>query len=220
MVPKIFDNRLPDSLVNRLRRRRFERVCSLLQDVPRPVRILDVGGTQHFWEAIGVAGVADFAVTLANLCRTKTTYSNLKSVVVDARTMGCFRDKEFDVVFSNSVIEHLGSLSEMQRMATEMRRIGKRYVLQTPNRYFPIEPHFLFPYFQFLPFRIQVFLARRFSLGWYSRFTDKESAEREIRSIRLLSKNELKKLLPQAEVFEERIFGLTKSLTAYGFSIE
>jgi 2-polyprenyl-3-methyl-5-hydroxy-6-metoxy-1,4-benzoquinol methylase len=76
-----------------------------------------------------------------------------------------FRDHQFDVVYSNSVIEHVGDLDDMRRMAQEIQRVGKRYFLQTPNRYFPIEPHFVFPFFQFLPRPVQISLVQKFRLG-------------------------------------------------------
>jgi hypothetical protein len=132
--------------------------------------------------------------------------------------MGQFRAGEFDVVFSNSVIEHLGTLNEQRWMADEIRRVGKRYFVQTPNRYFPLEPHFLVPFFQFLPLRMRVQLVRRFDLGWYGMggIPDPEHAEAVVRSIRLLSAGELLRLFPDGRLYRERLFGLTKSLIVYG----
>lgn len=54
-----------------------------------------------------------------------------------------FQDNEFDAVFSNSVIEHVGDYEAQRQMANEIMRVGKRYFVQTPNFYFPIEPHIL-----------------------------------------------------------------------------
>ena len=77
------------------------------------------------------------------------------------------RADEFDIVFSNSVIEHLGDIEGQRRMAKEIRRVGKYYYLQTPNRNFPVEPHFQFPFFQFLPKWLRTAIVRRWSIGWY-----------------------------------------------------
>ncbi len=61
-----------------------------------------------------------------------------------------FGDREFDIAFSNSVIEHVPP--ELQAaFAAEVSRVADRYFVQTPNRYFPIEPHYQLPLFQFLP---------------------------------------------------------------------
>jgi 2-polyprenyl-3-methyl-5-hydroxy-6-metoxy-1,4-benzoquinol methylase len=129
--------------------------------------------------------------------------------------MSQFRPKEFDFVFSNSVIEHVGSYADQSRMAKEIERVGKRYFVQTPNFYFPIEPHFVFPAFHWLPITIRVWLITHFNLGWYSKFSDVQSASAEVRSIRLLKKREFVRLFPDSKLFEERFFGLTKSFVLY-----
>lgn len=219
MLPKILDNNNPGSLVNKLRKRRFERFQSLIRPLPRPLTILDVGGGEYIWAAMDFGGDPGITVTLLNLHPVETSYPNFKSVVGDARAMTCFGDREFDVVFSNSVIEHVGGPNDMQRMAAEAERVGKRYFIQTPNRYFPIEPHFLFPLFQFLPLRLQVFLVCHISLGYFKKFTDPKEAEEEIRAIHLLSIADMRRLFRGAEILEERVAGLTKSLMACkGFS--
>ena len=72
--------------------------------------------------------------------------------VGDAVDMPGISDGAFDVVFSNSVIEHVETYENQRRMAAEIRRVGRRYFVQTPNRHFPLEPHFLVPGFQLLPY--------------------------------------------------------------------
>ena len=100
-------------------------------------------------------------------------------------------------------------------MASEVLRVGRRVYVQAPCRSFPIEPHFLFPGFQFLPLAAQVWLLMHFSLGWYSRFADRREAEAVARSKRLVSRRELKCLFPEAHVVEERWMGLVKSFNLY-----
>jgi len=100
-------------------------------------------------------------------------------------------------------------------MANEVARIGKQYYIQTPNRYFPIEPHFVFPFFQFLPISIRVWLVQNFKLGWFPKIPDYQKALLEVTSIRLLTKSEVQVLFPDAEIFEEKYFGLTKSFVAH-----
>ncbi len=62
-----------------------------------------------------------------------------------------FPSNEFPIVFSNSVLEHVGDLADQRCFASEIRRVGRRFWVQTPNRRFPIEPHLNFPAFQWLP---------------------------------------------------------------------
>lgn len=212
----IADNRNPASLASRMRRRRFALFRALLEQPPRAQRILDVGGTVGFWEAMQALS-PDVSVTLLNLQPSSQALPpGFHAVSGDARAMREFRDGEFDLVFSNSVIEHVGTLDDQLRMADEVRRVGKRYFVQTPNRYFPIEPHFLLPYFQFYPRTLQVELTRHFALGWYAKIPNRERALAHVQGHRLLSEREMQRLFPDAQIHRERIAGLTKSLLAIG----
>jgi hypothetical protein len=215
LVRRIYDNRQGDSWAGQLRRRRFRLFQQLMADLPRPLRILDVGGTEQFWQVMQFDDSAS-QVVLLNINPVTTAGPQFTSVVGDARAMPQFADKSFDVVFSNSVIEHVGTLVDQQRMATEVQRIGKRYFVQTPNRYFPIEPHFLFPFFQFFPMALRVAMIRRFNLGWYKRIPDYAGALTLAQEVRMLSGAEVQRLFPEATIHRERVAGLTKSFVAYG----
>ena len=150
MLPQFADNRDPNSLASRMRAMRNAQFKSLLDSLPRPLKILDVGGSHMVWETIGLVDQPDVHITILNLEQEECRYKNVHSVVGDARDMRGFHGCQFDIVYSNSVIEHVGNMEQMVRMASEVRRVGRRYFVQTPNRYFPIEPHFVFPMFQFL----------------------------------------------------------------------
>lgn len=210
------DNRRPDSLANRFRRRRtrvFEELCDSL---PRPVRILDVGGVEHFWRVTGLADRSDVEIVLLNREPQRPTAANISALVGDAREMAELDENEFPVVFSNSVIEHVGGWDDQMSMAREIRRVGTRYFVQTPNRNFPVEPHFLFPGFQFLPISARVALVRRLALGYHPVLPDPEEAHRAVTEIRLLSGDELERLFPDSDLYRERLLGMTKSFVAYG----
>ena len=215
MLKRIADHREADTLATRLRQKRFTFFLRLLATVPRPMKILDVGGTQAFWERMGFTNESAIEVVILNVAKMTTAPDHFVCVVGDARDMNSFARGEFDVVFSNSVIEHVGTYADQRRMAEEVKRVGKRYFLQTPNRYFPIEPHFLFPFFQFLPLSIRIFLVRHFDVGWYKRIPDKHQATSEVASIRLLTQRELADLFPGAAIYKEQLLGLTKSLIVY-----
>jgi Methyltransferase domain len=218
LLAKITDNRRPETIASRLRQKRWEFFRALAASVERPVKILDVGGTQAVWERIGFANREDIHVTILNIEEVPAAdHWNMEIQLGDACSMPQFHDKQFDIVFSNSVIEHVGGDGEMQSMANEIRRVGKSYYIQTPNRYFPIEPHFLVPMFQFLPISLRVTLVRHFSLGWFPRIPDRKHAETLVRSVNLLSKNEVFSLFPDAVISEERMFGIAKSIQAYRF---
>jgi hypothetical protein len=213
---KLSDNRKTDSLSTRFRKRRFRLFRSLVDSIPRPLRILDVGGTQDFWEKMGFTGEPGVDVTILNIKKVVVKYPGFSSVPGDARDLGRFGDGEFDIVFSNSTIEHLGKYEDQKKMASEVARVGKRYFVQTPNLFFPIEPHFLFPFFQFFPMGLRIFLATNFELGWYKKFADTGEAKKRIESIRLLSKKELGNLFVGSTIKREKFLFLTKSFMVIG----
>jgi hypothetical protein len=217
LLRKLADNRQANSVATRWRKKRFALFQSLVSSLDPPVSILDVGGSELFWERVGFTQEPDVTVVLLNLGEVETTNPNCTGVTGDARHMPEFGDKEFDIVFSNSVIEHVGNYDQQRQMAEEIRRVGLRYFVQTPNRFFPIEPHFLFPFFQFLPLRFQIFLVRHFDLGFYARggIPDKQEAAETVSSIRLLTEKELKSHFPGGTIYKEKLFGLTKSFVVY-----
>ena len=214
LFKKIADMREADSLITQLRRRRFMLFRRLLDSLPRPVRLLDVGGTQFFWEMMGFQGDQDLDITMLNLMPSWTR-PGFRSVVGDARNMPQFADQEFDVVFSNSVIEHVGEPEAQRQMAGEIKRVGKRYFVQTPNRNFPLEPHFFFPGFQFLPLSTRIWLLQHFDLGWYKKIPDYTAARQEVETIRLLSRRDVRRLFPEGTLHDERFAGLTVSFVIY-----
>ena len=214
LFSELADHRDATSLAARLRARRVEFFFGLLASVPRPVTILDVGGTAGFWETIGLSE-SDVEVIVLNLQTPAVSRSGYRFVTGDARDLSAFPDRSVDIVYSNSVIEHVGGPDDQARMAREVRRVGKRYFVQTPNYRFPIEPHFVCPAFQFLPLAVRAFLLTKFRLGWFEREQDWNHALQAVSSIRLLTKEEFRALFPEAQFYEERFFGLAKSLVAY-----
>lgn len=219
MVSNLFNPSSPTSLNQKFREKRFKVFASLLATIKAdaPIRILDVGGTEIFWERMNFANNSDVQMTLLNLEKTEVKHTNFKSVKGDACDMPEFKDGEFDIVFSNSVIEHLFSFENQKKMADEVKRIGKNYYVQTPNYYFPIEPHWLFPFFHWLPFKMRVFLTKNFSLGNYKKAGSEAKAIRMVNEVKLLTETQMKSLFQDGLVYREKFFGLIKSITMYRF---
>lgn len=182
--------------------------------LPRPARLIDIGGTQRFWETVGLAGSDELHITLVNLRAEPTDYANIASEAGDATALDQYADGSFDAVFSNSVIEHVGAPAGAAAMAAEVRRLSARYYVQTPNRWFPIEPHYMFPGFQFLPVRAKTWLLQHLPLAWVGRIPDRGEAENVAREVHLMSASDLARLFPDAAIERERILGLTKSVIA------
>jgi hypothetical protein len=209
------DGHSADSFSNRMRGKRFERFEALTATLDRPLRILDIGGTRNFWAQRGWAGRDDVDITMVNLHEEPTGHANLHSMVGDATNLSGIGDGEYDVAFSNSVIEHLFTGDAQAAMAREVQRVAKAYWVQTPNFWFPMEPHFLVPGWHYMPERMRVAIIQRRQCGWRGPCPDIDQARAIVREVRLMRKRELVKLFPDATLYEERFYGLTKSFVVH-----
>ena len=216
VLRKVADGHAAGSFSNRLRERRFRRFESLAAGLPRPLRVLDVGGTNNFWVQRGWAGRDDVSITLVNLKEQAQEHANIHPAVGDATHLAEYGDGSFDVVFSNSVIEHLFTFEAQAAMAREVTRVGRAFWVQTPNFWFPLEPHFLFPGWQWLPEASRVALIRRRAWGWRGPCPDIDDARATVREVRLLKRRELQRLFPGGTIEAERLGGLTKSFVVHG----
>lgn len=203
-----------NSLANKFRNKRFAHFKSKIATLDKPIKILDVGGTQQYWVNRGFHNNNDYYITLLNLHKEAADYDNIESIAGDATDLSQYADNTFDIVYSNSVIEHLFTYENQEKMAKEVQRAGKHHYIQTPNKYFPVEPHFLLPLFQFLPTSLKLFILTKTKLSRGKKSTP-DTAKSKIAEIQLLSKKNMKKLFPGSIFYYEKVFGLTKSITAY-----
>jgi hypothetical protein len=201
-----------------LRRRRFSLFVSLMDEVlstQETCRILDIGGDPDYWADVeDMLGQRRWHVTLLNLTTSPVEDARFASVAGDARDLSAYADMSFDLVHSNSVIEHVGSWLDMKAMAQEARRVAPRYFVQTPYFWFPVEPHNSTFFFHWMPESIRVSLLMRRPRGRWGQAPDVDTAMRQIQSAVLLDRRMLATLFPDATIYRERIFGLTKSLIA------
>jgi ubiquinone/menaquinone biosynthesis C-methylase UbiE len=187
----------------------------LFEEIFRPTStttILDVGGEEYNWTLIS----AQPKITLINTYYGRGSRgSSFHKILGDGRMLP-FRDKAFDIVYSNSVIEHVGSFEDQTAFANEVRRVGKAHFIQTPDRRFPVEPHLLAPFIHYLPADLQKKLVRHFTLWGLITKPNKKRVEQMLESIRLLSEAQMKRLFDDATIVKERVCGLSKSLIAIG----
>lgn len=215
MLKKLFDNTRSTSLANSFRRKRLKLFLELADKYKKPVRVLDVGGTENYWKQMGLLGNTDFELTITNIEDPPVTDSvKFRYVKADASNLRMFEDKSFDIVFSNSMIEHIPDPAKRHQAAREIARIGKSFLVQTPAYWIPVEPHFLFPYFQLLPRFIQLFMVKSFSMGWFKKCSTEEEAAVLIDSIRLLKRKEVRVLFPGSAIYTERALLFPKSYLA------
>jgi len=192
------------------RKRRFRRFAELMRPTNQTT-LLDVGGYVWNWPE----GLYPAPVTVLNPHIPEGVGSNERVTVV--KGSGClipFGDASFQIAFSNSVIEHLSTYENQQAFARELRRTGRGVWVQTPARWFPIEPHLLAPFIHFLPRSWQRPLIRYVTVwGWMTRPTPQQVNE-FLNEVRLLTFREMRELFPDCEILRERFLGFTKAFIA------
>jgi ubiquinone/menaquinone biosynthesis C-methylase UbiE len=169
--------------------------------------LLDVGG------GAGITG--EFkglykyfrSVQIVNLDCTSISVEEFEHVTLSTAD-GCalpYCDQSFDWVFSNAVIEHVGGAARQKQFASEIRRVARKgYFVATPNRNFPLDPHTLLPFYQFLSPQLQSKVCR-FSPGYM----------REYEPVDLLSADDLRGLFPGAIVIKLGLRFFPNNLVAY-----
>jgi SAM-dependent methyltransferase len=156
--------RLADAVSLRSRRRKLQLFLEELQPTAETT-VLDVGADElAFGEGDGCATLNFFeelypwperitALGLQDGSGFRARYPHIRYVQGDACALP-FADGEFDVVFSNAVIEHVGGRERQRQLVSEALRVGRRVFLTTPNRRFPLEVHTRLPFVHWLPDRL------------------------------------------------------------------
>ena len=195
-------------LFSGFRQRRMKRFYSQFSPILENC-VLDVGGTAQTWTKES-GSVVEFPVTLLNILDYGSPESERFTAVMGDATALPFPDRSFDIVFSNSVIEHVGTWKDQQAFASEVRRVSQKLWIQTPARSFPIESHLLAPYIQYFPKAFQHRVAR-----WTPRgILQPDVVHQIVDEVRLLTYSEMTQLFPDCVILRERILGMTKSYIA------
>jgi Methyltransferase domain len=106
--------------------------------------------THNFFEALYPWPERITAVGNVPLANFTKAFPQIRTVVADGRELP-FGDGEFDVAFSNAVVEHVGGREDQERFCHELARVATRVFVTTPNRLFPVDPHTLRPFVHWLP---------------------------------------------------------------------
>ena len=194
---------------------RKRRMQLFLREIPLApgATILDVGGFPATWDAVPDL---QCRITILNIDRQAVSerHAEKYEMVIGDGTALAYDDRAFDVVFSNSVIEHVGDQRQQQAFAREVSRVGRSLWIQTPAKSFFIEPHLIAPFVHWLPQRWQRRAVRYFTLRGLMTKPSPRQVDEFLQSIRLLNYREFTALFPDCEIFVERFFGMPKSYTA------
>jgi hypothetical protein len=208
----------PTSLEYRLRQKRYQGVKDLIDQIlvrHGRCRIIDLGGAELYWDiASGHIDDPRITVDLINLTKLPTTKANFKSLAGDACDLGNLNDMTYDLVHSNSLIEHVGMWNNMVKMAANVRRLAPAYFVQSPYFWFPIEPHFRFPIWHWLPESWRYRLIMRRDIGYMKKAPSVSDAMSSVQSAILLDRKQYVTLFPDAQIRGEKFCGFTKSLIA------
>jgi hypothetical protein len=179
-----------------------------LMDIKEGMSILDLGGQPMIWESVTPCVNLTILNTPGTAIRNHILSHNVSFIEGDACAVEGVADLSFDNVFSNSVIEHVGSAEKRAGFAKEARRLGRSYWIQTPAKWFPIEAHCGMPFWWFYPAKLRQYFIRR----WRKRLP---AWALMVEETTVLTKSELHFLFPEATVRTERILGVPKSYIAY-----
>ncbi len=208
-IAKLIDPDHPGSLTHRFRQQRLEEFNRRFPNLA-DMRVLDLGGTAVSWSVLGLRPAS---VTVVNLDHDgKSPPEPWMEIVHGDACAGGFG--EYDLVFSNSLMEHLGGHARRRQFANVVQESAPAWWVQTPYRYFPIEPHWVFPGFQFLPFRMRVLICQHWSMLNMPACQDPAEAADLVASTELISGTEMRTYFPNSEIWYERIAGIPKSLVA------
>jgi len=116
-----------------------------------------------------------------------------------------FANYSFDLVYSNSLIEHLPTRDHQRQFASEVGRVGRYYWVQTPDIGFRVDLHYHLPFFQHIPEKWQPSLADRITRGW-------NISDYRFETVLGLNGDRLLALFEGAALFRQRFLGLSQSI--------
>lgn len=209
----------PLPLASRLSLRARGRMFQRFMRAMRPdssTRVLDVGVTcdqshpeSNFFERMFPYPANVTCVGTEDGSHLETLYPGITYRRVASGQPLPFADRSFDVVFSNAVVEHVGTRRQQAAFVAELCRVGRFFFVTTPNRWFPVEHHTGLPLLHYLPaplFRATLARSR------YQYWADEAH-------LNILTARELRRIFPTGatvEISRVRLFGVTSNLIAHG----
>ena len=221
VADKLSDYSNEKSMGFKFRAKRAEPLLEMIEDcfkMKGHVSIVDVGGTVEYWNIIPEEFLIknNVKITIVNLPSVSTPqdFGFFEFVSGDACNLSCFANNSFHIAHSNSVVEHVGNWGCMLKYAEEICRIAPRYFVQTPNYWFPVEPHCMTPFFHWLPRPVRMWMVMNFQLGNWGKSKSVSQAISAVERINLLNKKMFCVLFKDSIIVSEKFLFLTKSYIA------
>jgi hypothetical protein len=201
----------PDSWGAKRRSRRWTWLTETFPELP-DMTVLDLGGRVDTWERAPVRAAHVHVVNL------EPTPDDLPPWAEADHGDACalpedIRRRRYDLVFSNSVIEHVGGHERRLRFAETIHAMAPAHWVQTPYRYFPVEPHWVAPGLQYLPVKARSSIAHWWPLQ-HTKATDRAETLQAVLWTELLDKTQMRHYFPRSVIRSERVAGVPKSLIA------
>jgi SAM-dependent methyltransferase len=104
-----------------------------------------------------------------NAMHLEKEYPGVRFVKIEVDKPLPFKDREFDIVYSNAVVEHAGSRPKQAEFIAEALRVSRGFFIATPYRWFPVEHHTAIPLLHYLPNKMFRVLLQLFGENFYSK---------------------------------------------------
>lgn len=193
-----------------------KKIFDLFLDVIKPKEneiVLDIGVSPeshgkviNFFEYLYSWPHNVTALSISDCSHLEKKFPGLKFVKYDGEKLP-FKDNQFDIVFCNAVIEHVGNYEKQKSFANEVVRVAKKVFVSTPNRWYPIEFHTRLPFTHWLPTIVYRVMWEKMGIAEWS----KEE------NLNLLDKRSFAELFKQYELNFSyvRFFGFVSNLIAW-----
>ncbi len=150
---------------------------------------------------ITCVGIQDFK-------EIESMYPGVKFIKINPGEALPFKNKQFDILYSNAVIEHVGTRDMQKLFISECLRVSKYCFITTPNRWFPVEMHTHLPLLHYLPQPIFRFILKLLGDKFYS----------DVNNLNLLTLREFKGLFPDSIPMKYKFiktFGINSNIIIY-----
>lgn len=174
------------------KRSREEKFRQFYASVPSPCAVLDVGvskfdvhsrkdAANYFLKTFRFSAQYYTGLGINDMSGLSKLYPGKTFLTYDGEVFP-FRDREFDAVFSNAVVEHVGDKNRQLLFINEMLRVGVFVFFTTPNKWFPIETH-----------------TSWFLIHWWESLFYRLSKRYDKNNLNLLSRNQISSLMHESE---------------------